>query len=106
MSAQAIVWFVIAAGALFSALRVFNRRFIKKDRYAVGSGGGFVMFGVLMLLGAVGRVRDGVVDEVERSARRTLFPSSRRDLLPQQPSSFAAANLRAPLSQRWERGWG
>ena len=53
MSAQSIVWFAIAAGALFSALRVFNRRFIKKDRYAVGSGGGFTMFGVLMLLGAV-----------------------------------------------------
>jgi C4-dicarboxylate transporter len=61
MSAQAIVWFVIAAGALVSALRVFNRRFIKKDRYAVGSGGGFVMFGVLMLLVAAAAFVTGLL---------------------------------------------
>lgn len=49
MNAQSIVWFAIGLAALVSALRVFNRRFLKKDRYAVGSGGGFTMFGVLML---------------------------------------------------------
>ena len=59
MSAQSIVWFVIAAGALLSALRVFNRRFIKKERYAVGSGGGFTMFGVLMLLVAAAAALTG-----------------------------------------------
>lgn len=61
MSAQAIVWFVIAAGALISALRVFNRRFIKKERYAVGSGGGFTMFGVLMLLVAAAAFVTGLL---------------------------------------------
>lgn len=61
MSAQAIVWFVIAAAALASALRVFNRRFIKKERYAVGSGGGFTMFGVLMLLVAAAAFVTGLL---------------------------------------------
>ncbi len=61
MSGQSIVWFVIAAAALVSALRVFNRRFIKKERYAVGSGGGFTMFGVLMLLVAAAAFGAGLL---------------------------------------------
>ncbi len=61
MSAQSIVWFVIAAGALVSALRVFNRRFIKKEQYAVGSNGGFTMFGVLMLLVAAAAAGAGLL---------------------------------------------
>jgi tryptophan-rich sensory protein len=61
MSLQPIVWFVIAAGALISALRVFNRRFIKKERYAVGSGGGFTMFGVLMVLVAAAAFVTGLL---------------------------------------------
>lgn len=61
MSAQSIVWFVIAAFALFSALRVFVRRFVRKERYAVGSGGGFTMFGVLMLVVAVAAFLTGLL---------------------------------------------
>ena len=61
MSAQSIVWFVIAAAALVSAVRVFNRRFIKKESYAMGSGGGFVMFGVLMLFVAAAAVGAGLL---------------------------------------------
>ena len=61
MSGQSIVWFVIAAAAIVSALRVFNRRFIKKERYAMGSGGGFVMFGILMLFVAAAAIGAGLL---------------------------------------------
>jgi hypothetical protein len=61
MSAQSIVWFVIAAFALISAIRAFVRRFVKKERHAVGSGGGFAMFGVLMLVVAAAAFLTGLL---------------------------------------------
>ena len=61
MSAQSIVWFLIAAAALISAARVFIRRFVRKETYAMGSGGGFTMFGVLMLAVAAAAILAGLL---------------------------------------------
>lgn len=54
MTGQALVYFGISGGTLLLALSLLRKRYVKRDRAAVSSGGGYTMFAVLMLIFAVG----------------------------------------------------
>jgi vacuolar-type H+-ATPase subunit I/STV1 len=54
MGPQAILWFVIGAGALIFAFTLLYRRYIAKSPDAIRSRGAFTMFAGLMVLFAIG----------------------------------------------------
>ncbi len=58
---QAVIWFVIAAGAAGFAIAALWKRFVKKDPQAIRSGAGFLLFVVCLLLFAVGALVAGIV---------------------------------------------
>ena len=61
MDVQAIVWFVIAAVAGFSGIRILVGRFILRKPQAVESRGGHTLFAVCMLVFAAGAIAAGLV---------------------------------------------
>lgn len=54
MNSQALLYFGISGGTLLLAFSLLRKRYIERDRVAVGSGGGYTMFAILMLLFAIG----------------------------------------------------
>jgi hypothetical protein len=54
MNGQALVYFGISGGTLLLAVSLLRKRYIERDHAAVGSGGGYTMFAILMLLFAIG----------------------------------------------------
>lgn len=53
MGAQAVVWFVIAAGASAVACSLLYARYVRKESRAVAAGGASTLFAVFMLLFAL-----------------------------------------------------
>lgn len=51
---QALIYFGVAGGSLALALSLLYTRYVRQDRHAVQSGGGFAFFAIFMLLFAVG----------------------------------------------------
>lgn len=54
MNGQALLYFGISGGTLLLAFSLLRKRYIERDHVAVGSGGGYTMFAILMLLFAIG----------------------------------------------------
>lgn len=54
MDSQALVYFGISGGTFLLALSVLRKRYIERERQAVGSRGGYTMFAILMLIFAAG----------------------------------------------------
>lgn len=54
MTGQALVYFGISGGTLLLAISLLRKRYVEHDQAAVQSGGGYVMFAVLMLIFSVG----------------------------------------------------
>lgn len=54
MNGQALLYFGISGGTLLMAISLLRKRYIERDQTAVGSGGGYTMFAILMLLFAIG----------------------------------------------------
>jgi len=54
MNGQALLYFGISGGTLLMAISLLRKRYIERDQIAVGSGGGYTMFAILMLLFAIG----------------------------------------------------
>jgi hypothetical protein len=58
---QAILWFGIAGGAAVLGLTLLYNRYVKRSPQAMRSGGSFTVFGLFMLLFAVGAAVAGVI---------------------------------------------
>lgn len=61
MDLQGIVWFIIAAVAGFSGIRILAERYIWKKPQAVQSRGGHTLFALCMLVFSLGAVAAGLV---------------------------------------------
>jgi hypothetical protein len=58
---QAMLWFGIAGGAAALGLTLLYNRYVKRTPQAMRSGGSFTVFGLLMLLFAVGAAVAGAI---------------------------------------------
>jgi hypothetical protein len=56
-----MIYFGMAGGAVALALSLLYTRYVRRDPYAVRSGGGFAFFAVCMLLFGLGAAMAGLV---------------------------------------------
>ena len=61
MDLQGVVWFIFAAVAGFSGMRILVERYIFKQPQAVQSRGGHTLFALCMLVSAAGALAAGLV---------------------------------------------
>lgn len=61
VGAQAMIWFVLAAGATVLGLSALFRRYVRREPHAVHSRGGFTLFAAVLFLFALFAVASGYV---------------------------------------------